>query len=78
MRHLLPRVVLLLSALSAALLLVAQGSPARASAAWTAKVDEALLRATADDAEAEFLIILNEQADPAGAYALRDKTARGE
>lgn len=79
MRHLLPRVVVLLAALSAALLLVAQGSPpARASAAWTTRVDEALLRATAGDAEAELLIILNEQADFSGAYALRDKTARGE
>lgn len=79
MRHLFPRVVLLLSALPAALLLAAHGSmPARASAAWTAKVDEPLLQATADGAAAEFLIVLTTQANLSDAAALRDKTARGE
>lgn len=79
MRHLLPRVVMLLAALSAALLLVAQGSPpARASAAWTMKVDAPLMQATADGTAAEFLIVLNAQADLSGAAALRDKTTRGD
>ncbi len=79
MRHLLPRVVLFLSALLSGLLFAAHGStPVRASAAWATKVDEPLLQATADGASAEFLIVLNMQADLSGATALRDKTARGE
>ena len=79
MRHLLPRIVLLLSALLSGLLLAAHGpTAARASAAWATKVDESLLQATADAAAAEFLIVLNTQADLSGAAALRGKTARGE
>jgi len=79
MRHPLPRVVLLLSVLLSGLLLAAHGpTPARASTTWATKVDEPLLQATADGTAAEFLIVLNAQADLSGATALRDKTARGE
>jgi len=79
MRHLLPRIVLLLSALVSGLLLVAYDpTPARASAAWATKVDEPLLQATADGGTAEFLIVLNAQSDLSGAAALRDKATRGE
>ena len=78
MRHLLTRVTLLGLALLAGLLIAAHGLPtARASSVWASKVDESLLRATASDATAEFLIVLDAQADLSGANALGNKTERG-
>ena len=46
-------------------------------AAWTGKTDPALLAATAEGATAEFLVVLDAQADLSGAARLGDKVARG-
>ena len=77
MRHQLPRVALFALTLLASFIVVAHASTARASSVWTAKVDDSLLRATADGATAEFLIVLDAQAALDGANDLRDKTERG-
>jgi subtilisin family serine protease len=50
---------------------------ARASAEWAAKVDPSLLAATTEGETAEFLIVLEEQADLSGVAQLRDKNERG-
>jgi len=69
--------LLLLLTLSVTILLVAGAARANATTAWTAKTDPALLAATADGATAEFLVVLEAQADLSGAARLGDKTARG-
>ncbi len=69
--------LLLFLALILATLLAAGAARANATAAWTAKTDPALLAATADGATAEFLVVLDAQADLSGAARLGDKAARG-
>ena len=71
MKRLLPLLALTLIALAAG------AARANATAAWTAKTDPALLAATADGATAEFLVVLDAQADLSGAARLGDKVARG-
>lgn len=64
----------------ALLLLALCGSLAAAGAeppAWRAKVDAWVLERATPTREAEFLVLLGEQADLAGAWELRGKTARG-
>ncbi len=58
-------------------LLAAGAARANATAAWMAKTDPALLAATAGGATAEFLVVLDAQADLSGAARLGDRTARG-
>ena len=58
-------------------LLAAGAARTNATAAWTAKTDPALLAATAGGATAEFLVVLDAQADLSGAARLGDRTARG-
>ena len=60
-----------------AALLVLGAARATATAAWAAKTDPALLAATADGATAEFLVVLDAQADLSGAARLSDKVDRG-
>lgn len=74
MRHLLPRVTILLLAALAGLVSAASGS---AAANWSARVDPALLAAAGHGATAEFLVVLDAQADLSGAAARGDKTERG-
>ena len=58
-------------------LLAAGAARTNATAAWMARTDPALLAATADGATAEFLVVLDAQADLSGAARLGDKVARG-
>ncbi len=60
-----------------AALLVLGAARATATAAWAAKTDPALLAATADGSTAEFLVVLDAQADLSGAARLSDKVDRG-
>ena len=60
-----------------AALLVLGAARATATAAWAAKTDPALLAAPADGATAEFLVVLDAQADLSGAARLSDKVDRG-
>lgn len=69
MKHLLLLLLLLIGAALAA--------GARASADWQAKTDRAVLDATARGGTAEFLVVLDEQADLSAAHAAQNKTARG-
>lgn len=59
------------------LLLVAPGAASAAAGRWQDKVDASVLAAAQAQGEAEFLIVLAEQADLAGAAALRSKEEKG-
>lgn len=71
MKKLLPLLALALIALAAG------AARTNATAIWTGKTDPALLAATANGATAEFLVVLDAQADLSGAARLGDKAARG-
>lgn len=77
MKQITLRPILFLSVMAALLLMAHASAPTRASADWMAKVDPALLAATRAGGEAEFLIVLDEQADLRAASRLGDKTERG-
>ena len=68
---------LLFLVLILASLLAVGAARANATAAWTVKADPALLAATANGATAEFLVVLDAEADLSGAARLSDKTDRG-
>lgn len=77
MKELTLRAAFLLCLLVATVGLVAGvAGPARASADWATQVDPELVTATAGGT-AEFLIVLDEQADLSGASRFRDKAERG-
>jgi len=77
MKRITLRLTLFLSLVAALLVMAHASSPTRASADWMAKVDAALLSATRDGDTAEFLVVLNEQADLRASGQYDDKTARG-
>ena len=69
------RALLLLPILIVPLLLLSNRVPTLE--AWNVKVDPAVIRATAAGATAEYLIVLDEQADLSSAAGISDKTSRG-
>lgn len=78
MMHQRLRSILFLAALLSLLALFGHTSgAARATTAAGSKVDEALLVATAGNGQAEFLIVLREQASLGEAARISDKTERG-
>lgn len=69
------RAILFLSIVAAILLLLARASVP--TAAWSEKIDSNLLAATAGGATAEFLVVLDEQADLSGTATIVDIVERG-
>ncbi|MBP6016290.1 MAG: S8 family serine peptidase [Candidatus Promineofilum sp.] len=70
-------VISLIIGLVSVILPAAGHSAAQGAPPWSRKADESLLAATAGGASAEFLVVLNEQADLSAAVDVRNKTARG-
>lgn len=77
MKQITLRPILFLSVMAALLLMAHASVTTRASADWVAKVDPALLAATREGGQAEFLVVLDKQADLSAASRLGDKAERG-
>lgn len=71
------RFILLFLVMTALALMARTSTTTQASPEWAAKVDASLMAATHDGDEAEFLIVLDAQADLSHAGRLGDKTERG-
>ena len=69
------RAIIILSIVSAILLLLARASVP--TSAWSEKIDGKLLAATAGGATAEFLVVLDEQANLSDTATIADKVERG-
>lgn len=72
MKRIWPRLLLLI-----AIMCLAVASSVSATGEWRAKTDQALLTATSAGREAEFLVLLREQADLSTAASLSTKAAKG-
>lgn len=70
-------IALSISVIAALFLIAYLSTSARAAVDWAAKVDQSLLADVAAGSEAEFLVVLNEQANLNRAAQISDKTERG-
>jgi subtilisin family serine protease len=73
------RTILFVSLVTALILVAERASlPVQAISVWKDKIDPALVEATANGSEAEFLIVFKDQADLSDAALLSNRIARGK